>query len=55
VGASTSVFGPHLLSASSSHIGYSVVNQLLHSYALMHCSTALSFVIIILLKYIAVC
>jgi len=27
----------------------------LHSYALMHCSTALSFVVIILLKCIAIC
>jgi len=28
---------------------------MLHSYALMHRSTALSFVVIILLKYIAIC
>jgi len=31
------------------------VIYLLHSYALMHCSTALSFVVIILLKCIAIC
>ena len=30
-------------------------SQVLYSYALMHCSTALSFVVIILLKCIAIC
>jgi len=32
-----------------------LTGEVLHSYALTHCSTALSFVVIILLKCIAIC
>ena len=32
-----------------------LTREVLHSYALMHCSTALSFVVIVLVKSIAIC
>jgi len=50
----TAYHGPTDFPESLQH-NLSVMAALLHSYALMNCSTALSFVVIILLKCTAIC